>query len=118
MCVDLGCDVTCGEMAVVRNILSGQKSEWVLMKRHPSEKIFGVQFAGNNVEEITRAAQLAEDYVMPDFIDLNCGCPIDQITSKGMGSALLDKIGRLKDLCISMSRTLDHLPFTIKVRTG
>ena len=71
-------------MAVVRSVLSGQKSEWVLMKRHPSEKIFGVQFAGNNVDEISRICQVTEEIVKPDFIDLNCGCPIDLVTSKGM----------------------------------
>ena len=115
VCVELGCDVTCGEMAVTQNVNAGKRSEWVLMKRHPSEKYFGVQIAASKVAEACYTAQLAEDIIKPDFVDLNCGCPIDLVCNRGMGSALLERLTRLKDICIGMSNTLQSTPFSIKV---
>ncbi len=70
---------------------------------------------------------MLNDNVTVDFIDLNCGCPIDILTSKGMGSAILDnksihlafklKSGRFKSV-VSAASSISDVPFTIKIRTG
>ena len=61
MCVDLGAEVTCGEMALATCLLAGNASEYSLIKRHPSEKIFGVQLAGGYPDAMTMAAELIAD---------------------------------------------------------
>lgn len=66
-------------MAVCSALLQGQGQEWALVKRHPSEDIFGVQICGNNPHTISRTAQLLQENAEVDFIDLNLGCPIDLI---------------------------------------
>jgi len=59
----------------------GQQSEWALLKRHPSEDIFGVQICGGHPDSVARCVQLLDDNIDADFIDINMGCPIDLVRS-------------------------------------
>jgi tRNA-dihydrouridine synthase 3 len=65
-----GADITCGEMALAANLLSGQPSEWALLKRHREEDIFGVQIAAGYADMFTRTCELIEDKATVDFVDL------------------------------------------------
>ncbi|CAM9173462.1 unnamed protein product [Chrysoparadoxa australica] len=112
-----GADITCGEMALVQNLLKGQQSEWTLLKKHRSEDIFGVQLAGAHPDQLTRVAEVIEDNVAVDFVDLNLGCPIDLICNKGMGSALMSKKRKLRGIMQGMTSILS-CPITIKMRVG
>ncbi|KAB5588323.1 TRNA-dihydrouridine synthase 3 [Ceratobasidium theobromae] len=109
------------------SILQGSNSEWSLVRRHPSEKVFGVQIAGSKVPQLVRAAEVLANEFGPrsrreqtqiDFVDVNCGCPIDLVFRTGAGSALLENHNKLGRILIGMSRALGEVPLTIKVRTG
>ncbi|KAK7039920.1 tRNA-dihydrouridine(47) synthase [NAD(P)(+)] [Favolaschia claudopus] len=119
LCVSYGADITCGEMGLANSFLAGSKEEWSLVRRHPSEKIFGVQIAGSKVANVVSATEvLAKECDSIDFVDLNCGCPIDLIFKTGSGSALLDNVNRLGRIVTGMSRALGEIPVTVKLRTG
>lgn len=112
-----GADITCGEMAMSTNLLSGQSSEWALLKRHESEDIFGVQLAAAHPDQYTRVSQLVEKYTTVDFVDLNLGCPLDLLCDKGAGAALMMRERKLKGALVGMSKTLG-CSITVKMRTG
>ena len=66
---------------------------------------------------MAKCAQLLQENIKVDFIDVNLGCPIDLIYKQGAGSGLLRRERILINTLNSMSHVLD-LPLTAKMRTG
>ncbi|KAH9941524.1 hypothetical protein B0H21DRAFT_710495 [Amylocystis lapponica] len=116
----LRADITCGEMGLAASFLQGSKEEWSLVRRHPSERTFGVQLAGNKPALLVPTAEtIARECAGTlDFVDVNCGCPIDLVYKAGSGSALLDAAGKLGKIIVGMNRALGDVPVTVKLRTG
>jgi tRNA-dihydrouridine synthase 3 len=116
LCVEMGAEVTVGEMVVVRKLVKGSPSEFALLKSHPDEAFFGVQLADRHPDSLAEGARIAESRGAR-FVDLNCGCPIDEITRRGLGASLLRKPGRLGRLVEAMKRAV-AVPVTVKLRAG
>ncbi|XP_054252228.1 tRNA-dihydrouridine(47) synthase [NAD(P)(+)]-like [Indicator indicator] len=117
ICKGFGADVTCGEMAVCTNLLQGQASEWALLKRHHSEDVFGVQLEGAFPDTMTKCAELLNQTIEVDFVDINVGCPIDLVYKKGGGCALMTRANKFEQIVRGMNSVLD-VPLTVKIRTG
>jgi len=115
---DFGADITCGEMAMATNILQAQASEWALLRRHASEDCFGVQIAGNHPDMMSKVARILDKETSSDFVDLNCGCPIDVVCNRGGGSALMTKPNRLTSIVKTLADNLPSRFVTVKVRIG
>uniref|UniRef100_A0A671P4M0 tRNA-dihydrouridine(47) synthase [NAD(P)(+)] n=1 Tax=Sinocyclocheilus anshuiensis TaxID=1608454 RepID=A0A671P4M0_9TELE len=117
VCKRFGADITCGEMAMCTNLLQGQTSEWALLKRHASEDLFGVQLEGCFPDTMTRCAELLNQNIDVDFVDINSGCPIDLVYKKGGGCGLMTRTSKFEQIVKGMNSVLD-VPLTVKIRTG
>ena len=118
LCADFGAEITVSEMAYARFIVKGENRERALLRRHASEKIFGVQLAAKDPAEGAQAAKIALDYGC-DFIDLNCGCPIEDTTRRGLGASLLKRTRTVENLVSGMVKELGMaVPLTVKIRLG
>ena len=117
LCAEFGASITVSEMAYARFIVKGERREHALLRRHPSEKVFGVQLAAKDPVEGAEAAKIAIDQGC-DFIDLNCGCPIEDTTRRGLGASLLKRTRTLENLVGGMVKALDDTPLTVKIRLG
>ncbi len=76
-------------VGLATSFLQGSKEEWSLVRRHPSERTFGVQVAGNKPNTLVPTAEVIAKEIGSnvDFVDINCGCPIDLVFKSGSGSA-------------------------------
>ena len=117
LCVELGARVTISEMTVARRLKQRRKGEFALIRKFEGEPFFGVQLAGTNPEEIGWAAALVESRGA-DLVDLNCGCPIDHFTHKGIGAALGRQPQRIRRIAEAMKKAVTKIPVTVKLRLG
>jgi tRNA-dihydrouridine synthase 3 len=117
LCVELGARVTISEMTVARRLKQRRKGEFALIRKFDGEPFFGVQLAGTNPEEIGWAAALVESRGA-DLVDLNCGCPIDHFTHKGIGAALGRQPQRIRRIAEAMKKAVTTIPVTVKLRLG
>jgi tRNA-dihydrouridine synthase 3 len=117
LCVEQGAEATVGEMLVAHDLVVRERATaFALLKSHPAETLFGVQLAGRNPEVLAEAARIAESRGAR-FVDLNCGCPIASVTTRGLGAGLLRKPGRLARLVAALVAAV-RVPVTVKLRTG
>ena len=116
LATEWGAAVCLGEMAYAHKVVRGGRSERALLRRHPSEKIFGVQLAGKRPEVMAEAARIAVDHGA-DLVDVNLGCPIDDTTRRGFGAALLERPSRVGAIVAAMKAAVT-VPITIKLRLG
>lgn len=84
------------------------------MQKHPNEGPVCYQLSSNNAKELGEAVKVVTEYGA-DLIDLNCGCPVKKIRTKGAGSRLLTKPNELYQLITAMKQNT-HLPVSVKIR--
>jgi len=111
-----GAAVCVGEMAYDHKTGGRERGDLPLLRRHPAESVFGVQLAGKIPEVMAEAARVAQDQGA-DFVDVNCGCPIDEVTRRGFGASLLQRPGKIAKVVTAMKAAVT-IPVTIKLRLG
>jgi nifR3 family TIM-barrel protein len=113
---DLGAGGTVSELISCHGInYKGQKT-LDMLKIHPLEKNIGLQLFGEDAHKMASAAQIAEEYG-PKFIDINMGCPVKKVVTKGGGSALLRDVKSLGPFFSTIKKAI-KVPLTIKIRMG
>lgn len=116
ICKEYGADVLISEF-VSSDALSREVEKSIRkMEFTEKERPYGVQIFGSNEAALVSAAQHAAAF-HPDFIDINWGCPVKKIVSKGAGSAILQDIPKMVALTSAVVKAVD-LPVTVKTRLG
>ena len=69
------------------------------------------------IRQMVEAAQIVENEAHPDIIDLNFGCPVKKVASKGAGAGMLRNISLLLDITRAVVKAV-KTPVTVKTRLG
>lgn len=80
------------------------------------ERPFGIQIFGGDEEAMALSAKIV-DTVQPDLVDINFGCPVKKVVSKGAGAAVLKDVDAMVRLTAAVVKSTS-LPVTVKTRLG
>ena len=117
-CKERGADVLVTEFVSAEGVFRRNERTRGYLDFDQCERPLGVQLFGGNAEHMAEAARQVVDWVRPDFIDLNFGCPVNKVVAKNGGSALLKDCPTLAAVAGSVVRAVAPLPVTAKIRTG
>ena len=80
------------------------------------ERPIGIQIFGGDEEAMAMSARIVET-VEPDLVDINFGCPVKKVVSKGAGAGVLKDVNLMVSLTKAVVKST-HLPVTVKTRLG
>ncbi len=118
LCKERGADVLVTEFVSSEGVFRRNARTRGYLDFDAVERPIGVQLFGGNAEHMAEAARQVVEWVQPDFIDLNFGCPVNKVVAKNGGSALLKDCPTLGKVAEAVVRAVAPLPVTAKIRTG
>jgi nifR3 family TIM-barrel protein len=118
LCKENGADVLTTEFVSAEGIFRRNERTREYLDFDEIERPIGVQLFGADPAHMAEAARQVVDWVAPDFIDLNFGCPVNKVVSRNGGSALLKDCPTLTHVASAVVRAVAPLPVTAKIRIG
>lgn len=118
ICRREGADVLTSEFVSAEGIFHRNQRTREYLDFEECERPFGVQLFGGDPDHLGRAAAMVVDWVHPDFIDINFGCPVNKVVCRLGGSALLRDVPLLQRVAKAVVAAVVPLPVTAKIRIG
>jgi len=116
LCKEQGADVVYTEFISSEGLIRNAQKSVMKLDIFDKERPVGIQIFGANLDSMLQTVEIVES-VKPDIIDINFGCPVKKVVSKGAGAGILKDI----DLMVSLTKEMckrTSLPITIKTRLG
>ena len=118
LCKEQGADVTVTEFVSAEGVFRRNERTMEYLDFDPCERPLGVQLFGADPDHLGEAARMVLDWVQPDFLDLNFGCPVNKVVSRNGGSALLKDCPLLERVAAAVVKAAAPCPVTAKIRIG
>ena len=116
LCKEQGADVVYTEFISSEGLIRDAAKSKKKLDIYEKERPVGIQIFGANLESMLRTVEIVEQS-KPDIIDINFGCPVKKVVSKGAGAGILKDIDLMVELTDAMVKHTS-LPITVKTRLG
>lgn len=116
LCKKHGADLMYSEFISSEGLIRDAMKSMKKLDIFDYERPVGIQIFGGDEEAMALSAKIVET-VQPDLVDINFGCPVKKVVSKGAGAGVLKDIDLMVKLTQAVIRST-NLPVTVKTRLG
>jgi nifR3 family TIM-barrel protein len=118
LCRRYGAGLYVSEMITARALVEGNRKTLLLASFAPEEETRSLQLYGVDPFFLGEAVRLLVAEERVDHLDLNFGCPVRKVTSKGGGAAIPLKPKLLRNIVRAAVAAAGRVPVTLKFRVG
>ncbi|HET9217815.1 MAG TPA: tRNA dihydrouridine synthase DusB [Terriglobia bacterium] len=118
VCREFGAGLYVSEMINARPLVDGGGKTLRLADFGPEESPRSLQLYGTDPYYISEAVKRLVGEGRIDHLDMNFGCPVPKVTRRGGGAAIPLKPNLLRGIIRAAVSNAQHIPVTIKFRTG
>ena len=119
ICLEHGCGASVTEMVNAYGLSIGHKRTAAYLETWPGEAPFlGAQIYGSDPAVMATAAHAVAESGRFAFLDINAGCPVPKIRSRGDGAGLIKRPELLAEIVRQVAVAAAPLPVTVKTRIG
>lgn len=116
LCKENGADVVYTEFISSEGLIRDAAKSIIKLDIYEKERPVGIQIFGANLDSMLKAVDIVEK-TKPDIIDINFGCPVKKVVSKGAGAGILKDLDLMESLTKAIVKRT-KLPVTVKTRLG
>ncbi|MDR1673373.1 MAG: tRNA dihydrouridine synthase DusB [Bacteroidales bacterium] len=116
VCKYFGADMMYTEFVSSDGLIRDAKKSLKKLAIEDAERPIGIQLYGHLIDAMVEAARIAEA-ARPDVIDLNFGCPMRKIATRGAGAGMLCNVPLMLEMTKAIVNAV-KLPVTVKTRLG
>jgi tRNA-dihydrouridine synthase B len=116
LCKEKGADIMYTEFISADGLIREADKSVQKLDIYDYERPIGIQIFGDKIEAMREAAAIAE-LVSPALIDINYGCPVNNVVCRGAGAGILLDLPKMQAMAAEIVKRVS-VPVTVKTRLG
>ncbi len=116
ICKHFGADMMYTEFVSSDGLIRDARKTLKKLEIEEAERPIGIQLYGHLIDAMVQSARIAEE-ARPDVIDINFGCPVRKIATRGAGAGMLCNVPLMVEMTKAIVESV-KIPVTVKTRLG
>ncbi|MCF7849000.1 MAG: tRNA-dihydrouridine synthase family protein [Kiritimatiellales bacterium] len=117
LCLEQGAGAVYSELTSAEGIRRDSEKTFQVLETGQGEHPIAGHIFGRDPQAMAEAAKYVEQTGLFDWVDINCGCPVKKVVSRGAGAALMKELPLMGEIVEKVKQAV-LLPVSVKTRIG